>query len=179
MGATAAVLVEADTPRFGPADVAREIAAVVDAHAAEGRTYDLVLLGNDAADTGDFQVGIRLAYVLSRPVVNGVRSVEVDGRGRDGARRRDSTASRPTRSRCPRSSRCWRAGSNRATPHHGPHEGEEGEDRDCGATGDLRGSGRVRLTLPPAQPSTVEVLGTDRRPRPPSSTLLQRMGVTR
>ncbi|MDF3051830.1 MAG: Electron transfer flavoprotein beta subunit, partial [Pseudonocardia sp.] len=56
VGCSAAVLIEADPAGFGPADVAREIAAVVHAHAAEGRTYDLVLLGNDAADTGDFQV---------------------------------------------------------------------------------------------------------------------------
>src|SRR4051794_35896290 len=43
VGATSAVLIEADDPgAFGPADVAREIAAV----AAEGE-YDLVLLGND------------------------------------------------------------------------------------------------------------------------------------
>src|SRR4249919_2018808 len=77
VGCSAAVLVESDPTAYGPADVARELAAVVTAHAAEGRTYDLVLLGNDAADTGDFQVGIRLAYELGRPVVNGVRTVEV------------------------------------------------------------------------------------------------------
>ena len=59
-------------PATGPTDVAAEIAAVVRAHEAEGRTHDLVLLGNDAADTGDFQVGIRLAYALGRPVVAGV-----------------------------------------------------------------------------------------------------------
>ena len=41
-------------------------------HEAAGRAHDLVLLGNDAADSGDFQVGIRLAYELGRPVVNGV-----------------------------------------------------------------------------------------------------------
>ena len=63
----------------GPPTSPREIAAVVKAHEAEGKTYDLILLGNDAADTGDFQVGIRLAYELGRPVVNGVRTVEVDG----------------------------------------------------------------------------------------------------
>ena len=68
----------ADPQRFGPADVAREIAAVVRDHEAAGRTHDLVLLGNDAADTGDFQVGIRLAYELGRPVVNGVTHVSVE-----------------------------------------------------------------------------------------------------
>src|SRR3954452_6395609 len=72
LGCTAAGLIEADPAGFGPADVAREIAAVV-----AGRSYDLVLLGNDAADTGDFQVGIRLAYALGRPVVNGIRTVSV------------------------------------------------------------------------------------------------------
>ena len=79
VGAKAAVLIEADPVGYGPADIAREIAAVVKAHEAEGKTYDLILLGNDAADTGDFQVGIRLAYELGRPVVNGVRTVEVAG----------------------------------------------------------------------------------------------------
>ena len=41
------------------------------------RGHDLVLLGNDAADSGDFQVGIRLAYELGRPVVNGAKVVSV------------------------------------------------------------------------------------------------------
>ena len=45
------------------------------AHEAAGTTYDLVLLGNDAADTGDFQVGIRLSYLLDRPVVAGVSTL--------------------------------------------------------------------------------------------------------
>ena len=57
VGRTAATLVEADPIALGPADVAHEIAAVVRDHEAEGRGHDLVLLGNDAADSGDFQVG--------------------------------------------------------------------------------------------------------------------------
>ena len=77
LGCAGAVLIEADPAGFGPADVAREIAAVVKAHEAEGKTYDLILLGNDAADTGDFQVGIRLAYELGRPVVNGIKTAAV------------------------------------------------------------------------------------------------------
>ncbi len=87
VGATAATLVQAEPSTFGPADVAREIAAVVRAHEAEGTTHDLVLLGNDAADSGDFQVGVRLAYELGRPVVNGARVVVHRGRRGRGARR--------------------------------------------------------------------------------------------
>ncbi len=79
VGATDAVLVEADADALGPADVAAEIAAVVRAREASGTAYDLVLLGNDAADTGDFQVGIRLAYALDRPVAASIQTVSVDG----------------------------------------------------------------------------------------------------
>ena len=57
VGCTAAVLVEADPVALGPADVAHEIAEVIRDHEARGTAYDLVLMGNDAADSGDFQVG--------------------------------------------------------------------------------------------------------------------------
>ena len=79
VGATDGVRIEADADEFGPADVAAAIAEVVQAREAAGTTYDLVLLGNDAADTGDFQVGIRLSYLLGRPVVAGAQTIEVDG----------------------------------------------------------------------------------------------------
>ena len=68
----------AEAHTFGPADVAREIAAVVRDHESSGRTHDLVLLGSDASDSGDFQVGIRLAYELGRPVVNGASTVTIE-----------------------------------------------------------------------------------------------------
>lgn len=77
VGATDAVHIEADAATFGPADTARAIADVVTARDAAGAPYDLVLLGNDAADTGNFQVGIRLAYALGWPVVAGVQRLEV------------------------------------------------------------------------------------------------------
>ncbi|MGI8645626.1 MAG: electron transfer flavoprotein subunit beta/FixA family protein [Nocardioides sp.] len=77
LGCTAATHVVADPTGFGPGDVSVEIAAVVRDHEAAGRAHDLVLLGNDAADSGDFQVGIRLAYALDRPVAAGVSHCEV------------------------------------------------------------------------------------------------------
>ena len=79
LGCTGAVLIEADPAAYGPADVAAAIADVVRAQEAAGTPYDLVLLGNDASDTGDFQVGIRLSYLLDRPVVTGVSTLCVTG----------------------------------------------------------------------------------------------------
>ena len=51
--------------------------------------FDLILFGNEAADTGDFQVGIRVATALGRPVVNGIKEIAAaDGaRSWRGARR--------------------------------------------------------------------------------------------
>ena len=130
-GCTAAVLVEADAERFGPADVAAAIAEVVRAHEAAGTGYDLVLLGNDAADTGDFQVAVRLAYALERPVLTGISLVR--GRGRAGARRRR----RPRRRGDLRAAAAGGGGGDggrcrAALPvGHGPDEGQEGRDRDA------------------------------------------------
>ena len=41
--------------------------------------FDLVLFGNEAADSGGFQVGIRVAYALGRPVATGLKGVAVEG----------------------------------------------------------------------------------------------------
>ena len=74
VGCTAATHVVGDPQTFGPSDVAREIAGVV-----RDQAPDLVLLGNDAADSGDFQVGIRLAY--ERPGLAGGQRREEGLRG--------------------------------------------------------------------------------------------------
>jgi len=179
VGAKAAVLIEADPVGFGPADIAREIAAVVKAHEAEGKTYDLILLGNDAADTGDFQVGIRLAYELGRPVVNGVRTVEVAGDvatargdGIDGVETYEvplpavvTVLEGGVEPRYPTITGRMKAKKTPIETHQPRHE--------------PRGAERVRLTLPPAQPSTVDVLGEGPDAAAAVVDLLQRLGVAR
>jgi electron transfer flavoprotein beta subunit len=179
VGCSAAVLVEAEPAGFGPADVAREIAAVVEAHAAEGRSYDLVLLGNDAADTGDFQVGIRLAYLLGRPVVNGARTVEAaDGvvtaqvAGPDGV---ETFAVPP-----PAVVTVLEGGVEPRYPTiTGRMKAKKAKIEVVPPSAEPRGSGRVRLTLPPAQPSEVEVVGEGPDAAPAVVDLLQRLGVVR
>ena len=41
--------------------------------------FDLLLFGNESADAGNYQVGIRVAYALGVPVVTGVKGLAVDG----------------------------------------------------------------------------------------------------
>lgn len=180
VGGTAATLVETDLLDFGPADIAHEIADVVRAHEAEGRPHDLVLLGNDASDTGDFQVPVRLAHALGRPVVTGIKTVAVSG-GRvtahgdapDGGR---ETFDLPLPA-------VVAVSEGGVSPRYPTIKGRMGakkvevEMRE--PTRAPAGSGRVRLTLPPPAPSTVQVLGEGPEAAPAVVDLFESLGVLR
>jgi electron transfer flavoprotein beta subunit len=63
-------------------DAQATAAAIVEAVRAE-EPFDLLLFGNESADAGGYQVGIRVAYALGLPVVTGLKKIEVDaGRAR-------------------------------------------------------------------------------------------------
>jgi electron transfer flavoprotein beta subunit len=53
--------------------------AIVQAIRADGTPFDLLLFGNEAADTGDFQVGVRVAYALGLPCVTGIKEIQING----------------------------------------------------------------------------------------------------
>jgi electron transfer flavoprotein beta subunit len=81
LGAGRAVLLETDGREWGPIATAAAIVAEVRRRAEAGQGYDLVLCGNEAADTGDYQVGIRVAHALGWPSVTGIKSLEVTDGG--------------------------------------------------------------------------------------------------
>jgi electron transfer flavoprotein beta subunit len=177
LGCTTATHVVADSSLLGPADVAREIAAVIRDHEAAGEGHDLVLLGNDAADSGDFQVGIRLAYELGWPVVNGssILTVEGDevvasGEGPDG---------RETyRVRLPAVVTVLEGGVEPRYPGvPGRLRAKKIPIEERGLSADPAGPRRVRLLLPPAQPSDVQILGTGAEAAPAVVDLLETLGV--
>ena len=177
VGCTAATHVMADPQTFGPADVAREIAAVVRAHEADGRPHDLVLLGNDAADSGDFQVGIRLAYELGRPVVNGVTRVSVSdgvvtasGDGPDG----HETFRVPL----PAVVTILEGGVEpryQTLPGRMKAKRVQVEERE--PTAEPAGPSRVKLLLPPPAPSNVQVLGHGPEAAPAVVDVFEKLGV--
>jgi electron transfer flavoprotein beta subunit len=181
VGATAATLVQAEPSAFGPADVAREIAAVVKDHEAAGTAHDLILLGNDAADSGDFQVGIRLAYELGRPVVNGAKVVSVadapDGprvtarvEGPDGV----ETYEVPL----PAVVTIREGGVEPRYPSvPGRMKAKKVEIEERLPSGEPAGAKRTKLSLPPPVASNVQVLGKGPEAASAVVDVLEQLGV--
>ena len=74
LGAGRGILLETDGTEWGPVATAGAIADVV-----RDGGYDLLLFGNEAADTGGYQVPVRVAHALGVPCVTGIKGVEITG----------------------------------------------------------------------------------------------------
>ena len=79
VGAHHGVLVETAGAAWDPQRTARALTAAIELLEADGGLFDLILFGNESADSGGFQVGVRVSYALGRPIVNGVKGIDIDG----------------------------------------------------------------------------------------------------
>jgi len=86
IGVDRAILLETDGSDWDPGATASAIADAIRSLEAADGPFDLILFGNESADSGGYQVGIRVAVALDRPVVTGAKALEV-GDGRVTARR--------------------------------------------------------------------------------------------
>jgi electron transfer flavoprotein beta subunit len=77
LGATHLVHLKTDGREWDPIATAQVIVDWVEEHEATGDTFDLILFGNEAPDTGDYQVGIRVAHALKRPIASGAKNLEL------------------------------------------------------------------------------------------------------
>jgi len=75
IGADRAILLKTDGGEWDAQATAGAIAAAV----RDEDPFDLILFGNESADSGGYQVGIRVAYALGLPVVTGLKRIEVQG----------------------------------------------------------------------------------------------------
>jgi electron transfer flavoprotein beta subunit len=73
LGADRAILLETDGSDWDPEATAAALVEVI-----RGEAPDLVIFGNESADSGGFQVGIRVAHALGRPVVSGLKALAVE-----------------------------------------------------------------------------------------------------
>jgi electron transfer flavoprotein beta subunit len=63
---------------WDPQGTATAILDAIETERAAGTDFDLVFLGNESADSGGYQVGIRIAHALGRPVATGLKGVLVE-----------------------------------------------------------------------------------------------------
>lgn len=177
VGIDRAVLLETDGADWDPLATARAIVDAIRALEAEGATFDLILFGNEAADTGDFQVGIRVATALGRPCVTGIKAIEA-AEGRVIARREASGGwevfelpmpavlavkeglNLPRYPSVPGRLRAKKKDIVRMSPVHRPG-----------------GPVKEQLRLPEGTESTVEVIGNGAAAAPAVVELLTRLGV--
>jgi electron transfer flavoprotein beta subunit len=78
LGADRAIHLVSDGEEWDPQATAGAIVDAIRADEAANGPFDLVFFGNESADSGNFQVGIRVAYALGRPVATGLKGVSVD-----------------------------------------------------------------------------------------------------
>jgi electron transfer flavoprotein beta subunit len=77
IGIERALLLETDGREWDPVATAEAIVATIKSEEAANGPFDLIMFGNESADTGGYQVGIRVAVALDRPIVTGVKALEV------------------------------------------------------------------------------------------------------
>jgi electron transfer flavoprotein beta subunit len=186
IGIDRAILLQTDGQDWDPVSTAAAIVDAIRAEAAAGVTYDLLLFGNEAADSGDFQVGIRVALALDLPCVNGVKALEI----RDGiatARREAGGGWEVFEVPLP-AVIAVREGINLprypSVPGRLRARKKEIETSvlapasvGAGAAAGLTGPDKIRLRLPAETEGRVEILGSGADAAPAVVDVLERIGV--
>jgi len=178
MGVQRAILLETDGEEWDPVGTAAAIADVVRAEQQAGGGFDVLLFGNEAADTGDYQVGIRVAHALGLPCVTGIKHLELAD-GRATARREAASGGWEIFEVALPAVFTVKEGINlpRYPSVPGRMRAKQKEIERIVPTPRLGGLERLRLKLPPEQESQVEILGTGPEAAPAVVELLQRLGV--
>ena len=193
VGANDGILIEAVDPSvFAPEDIAQIIGDVVRDRAEAGQTFDLVLTGDDAADTGDFQVGIRLAYDLGYPVLTNIQTISVGGTDEDSGSGGDPGSGRiEARGIGPAGTEIFSFGLPAVVAVHeggvdprypsitGRMKAKKAQVVEYDAPEPGTGSPRIRLELPEVKASSVTILGEGPEAAPALVDVLEEIGVIR
>jgi electron transfer flavoprotein beta subunit len=77
LGIDRAIHLQTDGQEWDPQGTATAIVEAVRVDEAASGRFDLIFFGNESADSGGFQVGLRVADALGRPCVTGLKKVTV------------------------------------------------------------------------------------------------------
>ena len=173
IGADRGILLQTDGTDW---DAQSTASAIIDAIGGED-PFDLILFGNESADAGGYQVGVRVAYALGLPVVTGLKKIEP----RDGAVRveRDVGGARDVYEVPTPAVLTVLEGLN--LPRYPSVPGRLRAKSKPLAVSEpaqpVQGLAKLRLVLPPGQGKQAEVLGEGSAAAPRVVELMQRLGV--
>jgi electron transfer flavoprotein beta subunit len=177
LGIERAILLLTDGREWDPIATAAAITNTVRAQAAAGFTFDLLLFGNEAADTGDYQVPVRVAQALDLPWFTGVKSLQV-ANGRAIARRQVEGGWESCELALP-AVVSVREGINlpRYPSLPGRLRAKKKEIERVEPAWIDGGLDKLRLKLPPVKEHRVEILGKDGEVAPRVVEVFQRLGL--
>ncbi|TMG07386.1 MAG: electron transfer flavoprotein subunit beta/FixA family protein [Chloroflexi bacterium] len=79
LGIDRAIHLQTDGQEWDGESTASVLLEAIRADEAANGPFDIIVFGNESADSGGFQVGIRVAYALGRPCVTGLKKVTLQG----------------------------------------------------------------------------------------------------
>jgi len=79
LGIDRAIHLLTGSEEWDPQATTKAIVDAIEAERASGVDFDLIFFGNESADSGGYQVGIRVAHALGRPIATGLKGVLVEG----------------------------------------------------------------------------------------------------
>jgi electron transfer flavoprotein beta subunit len=79
LGIDRAIHLQTDGQEWDPEATAAAITEAIRSDEVTSGPFDLVFFGNESADSGGFQVGLRVARALGRPCVTGLKRVAFEG----------------------------------------------------------------------------------------------------
>ena len=164
VGMTAAVLVrrDDDSPDWDPQRTARAISRAIEQLEADDGPFDLIVFGNESADAGGFQVGVRVGHALGRPMVNAVKGIEMAADAETVIARRETDAGNEVYELPLPACVGVKEGINlpRYPTMKGRLASKKIEITTIEAQGEPGGSARVRLESPAEMVADTVVLGT-------------------
>lgn len=177
VGVNEAVLLTTDGSDWDPMATARALTAAIRSLEEADGAFDLIFFGNESADSGGYQVGVRVARALGRPMVTGIKGVDVDS-GVVTARRDTATGSEVYSLPLP-AVLGIKEGIN--LPRYPTLKGRLGakkvEVRVMEAAAEVGGQSMVTLVAPPSQETPTEILGHGADAAPAVVDVLEGLGV--
>ncbi len=180
VGVAKMVLVPTDGSPKDPQETAAALTAAINELEAADGAFDLTIFGNESADSGGFQVGIRIAHALGRPMVNGIKGLDLEeaAEGHIIARREVDSGFEVYELPLPA---CVGVKEGINLPRYPTMRGrlasKKAELQSVEAAAEAGGQAQVRLVSPPEKVSETVILGNGPDAAPAVVDLLEELGV--